>query len=827
MLFFVDWEFGLGKGQERQGESDCQESLATLQRQVRRYRSLVLAIAKNVWVADPSGQKNEIVHGESVTTPGVGWVPIGDRLNAMHPDDRVSIQKMIAKSLATFAPFRHEARVLDDTCTVKQISLLGVPVRDESGRVEEWIGLTEDITLRKAEASRIADELEWRRVSFEQSLDPIVVLENDGAIFECNSSFCKSLGYTRDELRTMRVWEWDAVYDQQYLLTRLAGLQPPDEQVETKHRRKDGSLIDVEVSVFPICLQGRRLTYCLHRDVTKRKENERTILRQSELQRLVATTASRLVETGPHEELVINALRQLLGRFGIDGFLYYNANLDHSNLELVASEGVREVPPDTLAFRQIKKLPIVSDSVRAKVCCVDNHLGMCPVAMIDPTSVAGSMCIPLVADGQLMGVLSLLNYSLPSLADDVLEAVQTLASLLANTQRRKHVEAALREHQLQMAETVTALRDSSERFRQLAEHVEDVFWIFDTRVNKYIYFSPAFERLIGFQDGSFTGTSAQFVSLIHDDDRKIFQTARQRQLDGSETTEEYRITRADGRLRWVVDRATPIANSVGYVYRIVGALRDITERVEAQEKLAVQQAELLHVSRLNTLGLMSAAISHELNQPLSAIANFSKACELLLADPSDAKIVRCQEYFRQLNSQSLRAGDILHRLLEFGRRSPTRKAAVQINQILKDSLSISFVDLRNRNVRIDCQFAGDLPIIQGDQIQLQQVIVNLLSNAADSMDKVPRERKLILLRSFLNGEQVVVEMEDRGCGISQALQPHLFQPFNSTKQRGSGIGLSICKTIVEAHGGEISAKPASAEGTVFCIKLPVSQKPKA
>jgi C4-dicarboxylate-specific signal transduction histidine kinase len=277
-------------------------------------------------------------------------------------------------------------------------------------------------------------------------------------------------------------------------------------------------------------------------------------------------------------------------------------------------------------------------------------------------------------------------------------------------------------------------------------------------------------------------------------------------------------------MRSVVGNSGPLLNGSKVIDRVVGSMRDVTQRVTDQEQIAVQQAELLHVSRLSTLGMTSAAISHELNQPLTAAANFASACEGLLEGRTDEFANRLRGYVKEMSKQCLRAGQIVRRLSEFSRKSPNRWSTVDLNLVLLDSVALIEVELRAKKTRLRHEFSTNLPPIQGDRVQLQQVFVNLLSNAADAMQGIPEDDRWVTISCSRESDCLLVQIDDQGPGISPEAAERIFQPFVTTKSNHSGIGLSICQTIIESHGGEITFAPSPPRGTRFAVKLPLSHR---
>ena len=251
---------------------------------------------------------------------------------------------------------------------------------------------------------------------------------------------------------------------------------------------------------------------------------------------------------------------------------------------------------------------------------------------------------------------------------------------------------------------------------------------------------------------------------------------------------------------------------------------DVTERKRAEEELAIRQAELLHASRLTTVGQMVAELSHEVAQPLSAIGNFAAASERILDVASDPKLKTLHEYVRAIVKQNERCMTILERLRDFSRRTSASRTECDFGELLRDSVELIGNELRRNHVAVRIQLADKLPLVSGDRVQLQQVIVNLLTNARDAVRDQKPERRVVTIRALADEDAVIFEVDDLGCGISDEIAAHLFDPFFTTKEHGMGIGLSICQSIMKDHGGRIEARSKPAGGATFRVRLPLQGK---
>src|SRR5215468_2693353 len=249
-----------------------------------------------------------------------------------------------------------------------------------------------------------------------------------------------------------------------------------------------------------------------------------------------------------------------------------------------------------------------------------------------------------------------------------------------------------------------------------------------------------------------------------------------------------------------------------------GFIRDLTERQKAEARLQELQSELVHISRLTALGEMASALAHELNQPLSAIANYMKGSRRLLENSSDQQSVMIREAMDKAAEQSLRAGQIIRRLRDFVARGETERRIEGLKKLLEEASALALVGAKDRGVRVTYAFDPTLDSVLADKVQVQQVVLNLVRNAIEAMEQSDHRDLMIGTERGPDG-MAVVKVVDTGTGIAPEVADQLFQPFITTKSQGLGVGLSISRTIVESHGGRIWVEPNPAGGTVFRFTL--------
>ena len=250
-----------------------------------------------------------------------------------------------------------------------------------------------------------------------------------------------------------------------------------------------------------------------------------------------------------------------------------------------------------------------------------------------------------------------------------------------------------------------------------------------------------------------------------------------------------------------------------------GFVRDLTERQQTEARLQELQSELVHVSRLTAMGEMASALAHELNQPLSAIANYLRGSRRLLEKGDPADLPRLSEALDKAATQAMRAGDVIHRLRDFIGRGETERRIESVSKLIEEASALALVGVKELGVRVTMEFDPRADQVLADRVQIQQVIINLLRNAIDAMRGVKRG-ELKVRAGVREGGFTIVSVSDTGSGVSEEVRGRLFEPFMTTKKEGMGVGLSICRTIVEAHGGAIWAENDDGAGATFAFTLP-------
>jgi nitrogen fixation negative regulator NifL len=316
-----------------------------------------------------------------------------------------------------------------------------------------------------------------------------------------------------------------------------------------------------------------------------------------------------------------------------------------------------------------------------------------------------------------------------------------------------------------------------------------------------------------------------WIDHVHPDDRQILLDKRHALHEGrtERISMEYRYLHPSQGQKWIqhVARQSP-NNSTEVGMHTFGVVRDITQRKQAELDAQELRNNLTHLTRVNTLGVLSGSLAHELNQPLGIIlSNAEAAQELLAEDPPN--VAEVQDILSDIVEADRRAADVMGRLRALLKRGQLSLQPLLLNPVIEEVLQLVRADLIGRGVTVACELAPDLPVIAGDRVQLQQLVLNLILNAADAMADNPPGARRLHLQTMLHEGQVCASVRDEGHGLPADIE-RLFQPFHTTKPHGLGLGLAICWSIVAAHHGRLWAEPHPERGAVFLFELRVIEE---
>lgn len=336
-----------------------------------------------------------------------------------------------------------------------------------------------------------------------------------------------------------------------------------------------------------------------------------------------------------------------------------------------------------------------------------------------------------------------------------------------------------------------------------------------------VWLNPSLRSLLGFARND----SIRFediVARVHPDDQRRMLDDVQRAEAGDLPFEgELRVNSDDGSERWILAKGRTVVEPLNAARRM-GVILDITERKLAEAELQRTRDELAHVGRITAMGELAASLGHELNQPLAAILANAESAQMFLGNDQTADIREVRETLDDIVGDTKRAGDIIRRLRVLARKEKVGFSSIDVSGIINEVVSLTHNDATLRGVRVSLDLSPDLPRAFGDKIQLQQVLLNLLLNAFEAMKDCPPQERQLLVRGAVNGSSMLeIAVKDSGSGLSADALDKVFQPFYTTKRDGIGMGLSICRSIIEAHKGRLWGENNSDRGATFCFTLPL------
>jgi PAS domain S-box-containing protein len=347
-------------------------------------------------------------------------------------------------------------------------------------------------------------------------------------------------------------------------------------------------------------------------------------------------------------------------------------------------------------------------------------------------------------------------------------------------------------------------------------------WAWSPVTGNIRYWSEECYRVLGFEPGS-PPRFETFFQRIHPDDQASSMERFEKAIrDKADFEMDYRIVHLDGETRNIHVVGHPTLGPPGDLREFVGTVIDVTDRKRAEETLRETQTELAHVARVATVGELTASIAHEINQPLGALVNNAGAC-LSWLDAENLEEARNSVGLMMDDAQ--RASEIITRIRALVKKAPPQKDWLDINQIIREVIALAQSEVQRNQIALQTQLSDDMPLVFADRIQLQQVMLNLMMNAIEAMTQVTTPRELLISSGADDSKGVVVVVRDSGPGLDSKSIERLFEPFYTTKPQGMGMGLAICRSIIEAHGGRLWATANRDRGASFHFSLPTNEEP--
>ena len=418
------------------------------------------------------------------------------------------------------------------------------------------------------------------------------------------------------------------------------------------------------------------------------------------------------------------------------------------------------------------------------------------------------LCLPLVKQAKLVGALYLENNLTPrAFTSDRIAVLELLAS-----------QAAI---SLENARLYRDLEQREAKIRRLvdANIIGIYLWELGGRI---IEANDTFLRMVGYDREDLVSGRVRWTDLTPPEWRdRSARNVEELTTTGSLRPHEKELFRKDG------SRVPVLLGSAAFDEQRdqgVTFVLDLTERKQGEEALRNAQADLTRVARLTTMGELAASIAHEISQPLAAMVTNGEACLLWLANDRP-DLDESRQAAARIIADAHRAGEIIRSVRALATKSGREMTQLDINDAIGEVLVLMRSELHHHNVSLETGLSGGLEPIIGDRVQLQQVIMNLIMNGIEAMSAVMRRPRILRVSSQVDGSgDVLIAVEDLGPGLAPETMGHLFEPFFTTKPSGMGMGLSICRSIVEAHGGRLWASPQSPRGAVFQFTVPIAAK---
>ncbi len=640
------------------------------------------------------------------------------------------------------------------------------PWRQANNEIGGVIFFTEVVTARKeAEAALRASE-ERHRLLFERNLAGVFYSTPEGRDIDCNEAFVRMFGYdSKEELLAHPVTDlYPTPQDRKRFLERLHA-ERELRNFELTARRKDGTLIEVieNVALF-LGADGRECIQGTIFDVTEWKRAERALRENEERYRTVVEAdpdGIAMIQDGRIVFANRAALALLRTRNASDVVGRPHLDLIHPDSRESAKERVRAVLEENRAVPIIERKLLRSDGTTVEV-------------------EAGA--VPCLYNGK------------PA----ILVHVRDL------TERKR---------------TEENLRRSEERQRVLLDGVPVILWEADPETFSFTQVTGRALALTGYVPEQWYAPNFWVDHLHPDDHDETIEYCAAATRRGQSHEFEYRMRRADGEWIWLRDIVDVIVGPEG-PRLLRGVLVDITDRKHAEEQARQHRDELAHAMRVNTVSEMASGLAHELNQPLTAVVNFAQgaARRIRSGDSTPAGVLEALE---AVSAQAHRAAEIIRRLADFVHKRDSRHLPLFLHQAIREVVGFTAVDARDHGATVQLDLALANPRVNADNVQIQQVLLNLCRNGLEAMEETPVRERTLTVRTEVADDQVTVSVTDRGCGVPADVPDRVFQPFFSTKAKGMGLGLSISRSIVEAHGGRLWVSPNPGGGSVFQFTLPI------
>jgi len=398
---------------------------------------------------------------------------------------------------------------------------------------------------------------------------------------------------------------------------------------------------------------------------------------------------------------------------------------------------------------------------------------------------------------------------------DLVEYVGTSIDVTERKQLDEERERLLASERAAFAEAVAA----QQRFRDLVNSVEGIVWEADVPSFRFSFISEQAERVLGYPLERWVSEPTFWKDHVHPEDQEwTLQFCQNATAEKRDHQFEYRMIAADGSAVWLRNLVTVVVEG-DRITRVRGLMVDLTNRKQAEEGLRQAQADLAHVSRVTTMGELTASLAHEVNQPIAAAVTNANTClRWLTRDHPDVEEARAAAM--RIVKDGTRAGEIISRIRLLFKKGLPQRELVDVNEVIREMIVLLRGEATRYSISVRTELAADLPQVMGDRVQLQQVLMNLMINGIEAMKDVDGTHELAIRSQLTENEEVVVSVADSGVGLPPKQTEQIFNAFFTTKPHGTGMGLRISRSIIESHGGRLWAAENSSRGASFSFSLP-------
>lgn len=368
------------------------------------------------------------------------------------------------------------------------------------------------------------------------------------------------------------------------------------------------------------------------------------------------------------------------------------------------------------------------------------------------------------------------------------------------------------------------LKASEERWRFALEGQGDGLWDWNLESGELMV-SDDFREIIGMAHGTGRENLVSWVDRMHPEDAGLLESAIIGVLKGNSPLLEHhlRVRCRNGEYRWMALRGKVMEwNMTGRAVRVVGSVRDIEEEKRQADSERNRHEQMLHTARLISMGEIASALAHEINQPLTAICNFTAVAQLKLKGRSSKQ--ELGGLLQTISEQAMRAGQITHQIRGFVKKGKTRLRPLELEPLIRSLLPLAELQAKPLATQLLLELEAELPRIWADQVQIEQLLLNLIRNGLEAMRETQPPRRLIIRAGHASEQQVGVEVIDHGCGLPENMIDGRWETFFTSKEDGLGMGLAICRSIIENHSGHLDALPGPEGGTIFRFTLPILQE---